>query len=1641
MIAPPTRLRTVSRLALAMSLWGAVSVGAAEAPDDFAPALAALERASGGKAEVTRSSRTGLVTFLSIRNGVGGGAGELEGIAPVSPEASARAFVNSYGRLFGLRDASQLLATRTSPRDAVGMDHVRFQQVEQGVPVTGAELVVHLKGSRVVAMNGKALRLPVVFDVVPTFGADRARATAASYMDKRLKVSDAALSEPRLEVFDLGLIGGAPRPTRLAWFVEASRIDARRFFWIDAHNGAILKHFSQLTHALNRKVYNANHGSALPGTLVRSEGQGAAGDVDVNRAYDYSGDTYNYYKNKHNRDSFDGAGGQLKSTVHYCPSPAAEDCPYENAFWNGAQMVYGDGFPAADDVDAHELTHAVTERTAGLFYYMQSGALNESFSDIFGETVDQTNGHGTDTPAVKWKIGEDVPIFGALRDMMDPTVFDDPGKVSDPDYKCELYPWYNDSGGVHSNSGVPNHAYALMVDGGTYNGHTITGIGFDKAGAIEYRALTEYLSTASNFRDDYDALLNSCLDLVGGTLGITSGNCDEVQEALDAVEMTGDQPCDPEQASVPDQCPVGTLPVSAFADDFESTTSGNWSTSVLANGSVWTGGTGTPAIYHPDFAFGGTFSLWGFDPDVVTDSTVNMAKSVLIPQHGLLYFDHSHGFEWDPAPLDGSNGLYDGGVIEYSVNNGASWTPIQESWFSGGDSYDGTIYNGYGNPLGGRRAFVRESWGYTASKLDISALAGQNARFRFRVGSDDTAANFGWFIDDVRIYSCDVGGTVRLSAATYSVGEAGPTVTITVTRSGGGAPGVSIDYATSSGTATEGEDYTGRSGTLTFGSGVTSRTFTVPITNDALTEGNETFDVTLSNPQGASLVLGSPAAAVVTIVDDDLPGTVQFSAATATVSEASTFATITVKRTGGVAGGVTVQYAAANGSATAGSDFTPASGTLTFGAGVTSQTFQVPIANDALDEANETVNLALSAPGGGASLGVPSAAVLTITDNDTAGAIQFSAASYSASEAVGGAVITVSRSGGAASGVTVHYATSDGTATSADYTGIGGTLSFDAGQTTKTIIVPIANDDLGENNETVRLSLTSPTGGATLGARATAVLTIVENETVMQLSAPQYGVAENVSKVTLTVKRSGNLAGASSVHYSLVDATALAGSDYTLATGTLAFAANTTSKTFTVTILNDVVSEAPEFFVVKLDAPVGGVLGPQDTATVLVTDDDAVLALSAATYTVAETTATVTITVKRSGNRAGAATVHYDTSSGTASEPDDSPGAHGVLNFAVNAASATFKVPIVNDGESEGSETLNIALSGPTGARLGLSAAVLTITDDEPVVTLTSAAYSVAESAASATITVRRNGPTTSTATVHYATSDGTATAGSDYAAVGNTLTFNPGVRQLTFTIPILPDTSGEPSETVNIALSSPTGASLGIAAAVLTITDNDPSIAFSAATYTVKESRTATITVKRTGATTAPASVHYETSPGSATADSDYTTTAGTLNLGVGKASATFTVPILNDTMDEGAETVLLTLSSPTGGVLGLASATLQIDDDDAATAVKLGASSYSGSESRGAVTLTLARTGASGIPVTVTYATADVTAVAGTDYLGVSDSVTFAAGETLKVIEIPLFTNGAGSPAKSFTVTLLDPTNGATLAAPQSATVFITP
>jgi hypothetical protein len=419
-------------------------------------------------------------------------------------------------------------------------------------------------------------------------------------------------------------------------------------------------------------------------------------------------------------------------------------------------MVYGDDadFPLADDVVAHELTHGVTEYESGLFYYYQSGAINESLSDVFGEFLDLTYSGGTDTAGTRWLMGEDIEpgATGALRDMEDPTVFGDPDKMTSANYfsvSGDLPEGSFDNGGVHFNSGVNNKAAFLMVDGATFNGKTVTGLGITKTANIYYYAATNLLTSGADYLDLYHALRQACAVQIG-VVGITAGDCAEVQDALDAVEMNL-QPVAGYNPEAP-YCPTGKgVGPTLFFDNFEDGF-GNWDVAALTGASRWFGSS--------FFAHSGAAHLWAdANAPVNSDSVAAMDTSYPIVADTYLHFAHAFGWQ---QPAD------DGGLVEYSTNGGGSWSDAGGLFDENG--YTGTISD---DPLSGLSAFVGDSHGYISTRLNLTSLAGQSVRFRFRQGIDSTGVDLGWVVDDVRIYTCvtpaaPTGITITPPGSTFS---------------------------------------------------------------------------------------------------------------------------------------------------------------------------------------------------------------------------------------------------------------------------------------------------------------------------------------------------------------------------------------------------------------------------------------------------------------------------------------------------------------------------------------------------------------------------------------------------------------------------------------------------------------------------------------------------------------------------------------------------------------------------------------------------------------------------------------------------------------------------------------------------------
>jgi hypothetical protein len=434
-----------------------------------------------------------------------------------------------------------------------------------------------------------------------------------------------------------------------------------------------------------------------------------------------------------------------------------------------------------------------------------------------------------------------------------------------------------------------------------------------------------------------------------------------------------------------------------------------------------------------------------------------------------------------------------------------------------------------------------------------------------------------------------------LSIGNASATEGGNLV-FTVTRAGNTSVAVSANYATANGSATSGSDYTATSGTVSFAAGQTTATITVPTIDDSVYEPTETMTVTLSSPTGGATI--GTATGTGTITDND-PAPSTFSIGNASATEGGNLV-FTVTRTGNTATPANVNYATANGTATAGSDYTATSGTLTFAAGQTSATITVPTIDDSVYEPTETMTVSLSAPTGGAGLGIASGTG-TITDNDPAPST-LSIGNASATEG-GSLVFTVTRSGATTTAVTANYATANGTAVAgSDYTANSGTISFAAGETSKTITVATIDDAIPESTEAMTVSLSAPTGGATIGT-ATGTGTIADNDANATLAIGNASVTEG-GNLVFTVTRSGNTGFAVSVNYATVNGTATAGSDYTAASGTLSFAAGQTTATITVPTIDDSVYEPTETMAVALSGGSSGTTITTATGTGIITDND-----------------------------------------------------------------------------------------------------------------------------------------------------------------------------------------------------------------------------------------------------------------------------------------------------------------------------------------------------------------------------------------------------------------------------------------------------
>ena len=728
-------------------------------------------------AQVTMSSSTSNPNFIRFTN--------AEGLQLKSSTARAKAaeFLATNFKAFNLKSEKEMVFVEEQT-DNYGLKNIIYRQTINGVPVYDGLLKFHFNGKeQLYSINGNTISNIKVF-TLPALSQSQAGAIGKDLVNKQnLNHSGSPLEigKSNLLIFPKNLVQGGSVVPYLAYEIEVTnKDDVREFLFIDAHTGELVEQFTGI-HPIDRKLYEKTRtaanlkwkeGDALPGTLDQWQQNEVVTSEHV----------YNFFKNAFNFVSYNNADASM-ITINNNPNI---NCP--NANWNGVTANYCTG-TAADDVVAHEWGHAYTEYTSGLIYQYQSGALNESFSDVWGETIDLLNGYEDQNEILdvrttidcngtqRWKMGEKASAFGApIRDMWNPKCNNNPASVIDASYYCGTA----DSGGVHRNSGVTNHLYALLVDGGTFNGYTINGIGFVKAAHLWWRAQKNYLTSTSDFAIFADALEASANDLMGIDLqGISTSlipaglsgksweasDLENLQNAILSVKLrtSPNAQCNyiPLLAATPDLCATA-IPGALFTENWENGL-GDWTVSnVPTNPSSWEDRNWTINSNLPKGRTGK--GIFGADP-INGNCTTSMQNGILRLESPVINFPTFTSGKYEMAfnHYVATEAQWDGGNIKYSLNGG-EWIIVPKAAFTQNSynrSLDGTSNND--NPMKGQPAFsgtdggsLGGSWGQSVIDLSkIGVVSGSDIKFRFEMGTDGCNGNDGWYLDEIYVYNCE----------------------------------------------------------------------------------------------------------------------------------------------------------------------------------------------------------------------------------------------------------------------------------------------------------------------------------------------------------------------------------------------------------------------------------------------------------------------------------------------------------------------------------------------------------------------------------------------------------------------------------------------------------------------------------------------------------------------------------------------------------------------------------------------------------------------------------------------------------------------------------------------------------------------
>ncbi len=724
-----------------------------------------------------------------------------------------------------------------------------------------------------------------------------------------------------------------------------------------------------------------------------------------------------------------------------------------------------------------------------------------------------------------------------------------------------------------------------------------------------------------------------------------------------------------------------------------------------------------------------------------------------------------------------------------------------------------------------------------------------------------------------------------------------------------------------------------------------------------------------------------------------------------TSDESSANATFTVTINGQLPEDITVDYATSDVSATAGSDYTSTSGSLSISKGDTSASISVPVLDDSIYEGDETATITLSNISDSSVRFLAAVGTLTITEDEPAPVVTLAASSNSLAENSGSSItLTASLSQIADEDVTVSIGTSGTSTEGTDYASVSD-ITISAGSSSGTSTFTPSDDLIYEGDETAIISIDSVSGAdATESGTQSETITITENESAptLSLSTSASSVAENGSPLTLTATLSVATDEDVSVTFA-TSGTATSGTDY--AALSLTVSAGDLTGTTSFTPSDDVVYEGDETAIIDVDSVSGGSATESGTQQVTITINEnesaPTVTLSSSASSVDENGSALTLTATLSVATTADVTIAL-SASGSATEGTDY---ENLSNITVSAGSTTGTTSFTptDDSVFEGDETATIdidSVSGGSATESGTQQISIIIAENEDGPGLTIADVTTAdESAANATFTVTMSPVSASAVTVDYATRDGTATAGSDYTSSSGTLTFSAGDATKTLTVPVLADAIYEGDETAIVTLLNVSGATIDDATATLTITDDDsaPTVTLSSSASSIAENAGSSLTLTATLSTVTTADVTVTlAATGTGTEGTDYSSLSS-ITISAGSLTGTTTFTPTDDSIYEGNETAIIAIDSVSGGSAvenGNQSTTITITEDDSSPTVTLSRSAASIAENAGSsLTITATLSTATTEDVTVTLSAAG-TGTEGSDYISLSN-ITVSAGD----------------------------------------------